>query len=172
MLIFALPLIFAAKVSNKQEKQIYRIGFGSMTACILLSRVTCHVSRGSHLTSVTSGYGPGQESHTTPWMLRRVAVLAMAMSSPCTCHVSRVTSQLARGATCHLVAHHARVAQTVDVGGVGGQLQLLQPGHVSGVTCHVSRITREATLPGEEVLHDVWDLLRVPEQVSGHVSTM
>ena len=133
-----------------------------------VSRVTCHVSRGSHLTSVTSGYGPGQESHTTPWMLRRVAVLAMAMSSPCTCHVSRVTSQLARGATCHLVAHHARVAQTVDVGGVGGQLQLLQPGHVSGVTCHV---TCDA-LPGEEVLHDVGDLLRVPEQMSGHVSTM
>ena len=132
--------------------------------------VTCHMSRGSHLTSVTSGYGPGQESHTTPWMLRRVAVLAMAMSSPCTCHVSRVTSQLARGATCHLVAHHARVAQAVDVDGVGGQLQLLQPGHVSRVMPrHVSCVTCDA-LPGEEVLHDVWDLLRVPEQVSGHVT--
>ena len=82
-------------------------------------------------------------------------------------HVSRVTSQLARGATCHLVAHHARVAQTVDVGGVGGQLQLLQPGHVSRVT---SRVMYHVTLPGEEVLHDVWDLLRVPEQVSGHVT--
>ena len=41
---------------------------------------------------------------------------------------------------------------------------------VSCVTCHVSRVTCEATLPGEEVLHDVWDLLRVPEQVSGHVT--
>ena len=66
-------------------------------------------------------------------------------------HVSRVTSQLARGATCHLVAHHARVAQTVDVGGVGGQLQLLQPGHVSRhvsrhVSCHVLHVTCNYTV--------------------------
>ena len=52
--------------------------------------------------------------------------------------LSRVTNRLSRGATRHLVAHHARVAQTVDVGGVAGKLQLLQPGHVSRVTCHVT----------------------------------
>ena len=134
MLIFALPLIFAAKVSNKQEKQIYRIGFGSMTACILLSRVTwispdeCDLRVWAwagvphHALDVEAGGGPGHGD---------VQPL----------HVSRVTCQVSRGATCHLVAHHARVAQTVDVGGVGGQLQLLQPGHVSRVTsrvmCHV-----------------------------------
>ena len=86
-------------------------------------------------------------------------------------HVSRVTCHEPAGTRGHVSPGSTSRPCRTDSGCRWGWWPAAAPPAWPRVTSHVtSCVTCDATLPGEEVLHDVWDLLRVPEQVSGHVT--